>query len=174
MHLLIVALFLSAVVTATIFDSMTSDVIPLREDVVSGDIACTSECVLLCKLTSGCIGGRYQPKLRTCGLTIQHGVSPVMYYKKSEGNSADVTFGIPCKTTSTMQKNTNLMIYGYDVKIYVTDSEASCANDCAKTPWCRSVDFNIPNSQCTLSGISSVNQPLRDGYNHWNNWHRSC
>ena len=145
--------------TATVFDTVVSNPLPNWEDVITEGIACLSECVLLCKVTPKCVGGRYQPKARVCRLTMERGSQPgVMSYKGTNVISTDVTFGIRCNS-ETLQKFEQKGITGHNIKIFDPSSESFCRSYCLEQFWCRS--FEVSNNiKCQVSGVSSSTHPL--------------
>lgn len=153
MRLIILSLCLSAA-AAIVFDTVISNPIPYWENLVTQGISCLSECVLLCKVTAGCIGGRYQPEPHVCRLTLQHRLRRVMYYKKANSLSQDVTFGIRCRSEAKLERFISRAILGHDIKLFRTSSETQCLNYCKTIFWCRSARLERASWKCSISGIS--------------------
>ena len=158
--------------TATVFDTAVSNPLPYWEDVITEGIACLSECVLLCKVTPNCVGGRYQPKSRVCRLTMERGSQPgVMFYKGTNVISTDVTFGVRCNS-GTLQKIEQKFLASNDIKSFHSSSESFCRSYCLEQFWCRS--FEVRNNvDCFVSGVSSLTHPLSTTTT-FNFWNRIC
>lgn len=127
------------------------DIKPYRIDNEVSNIGTIIDCMVACRSTTNCVGGRVLFEQSNCQMTIHE--SRIMSYRKdTSASEKDFVFGLPCSSSYGYDTQAHAYIKGHnDITINgVTDINV-CRKECSRLVWCRSVDVNP--FGCYLAGV---------------------
>ena len=136
------------------------------------DVETRFDCLVLCQVTNGCVGGHWKVADKSCSLMINSVTKRVTYAKKIRAID-DFVFGTPCEASRG---------YGFYPGTYIKEdndvriqpiSYPDCIQQCSWRSWCRSADIQFSTHLCYLSAsdrlsgaLITVHAPSWDDYSH--------
>lgn len=134
-----------------------SNIKPLRIDKEIINIQTVIDCMIACRSTANCVGGRIAFEKFRCQIMIHS--SGIMSYR--DGSSGkDLVFGIPCSSSNGYDTQTQMYISGHNDKVISGIMDiAACQKECSQLAWCMSADTN--HDGCFLAGVHRKHITLR-------------